>query len=88
MAAKAGKNYALPALVSEGLGLGNQQGGNWLAVPVIENQRDNYQLNRLPTYSTNVVGFPLNEKDIKFIGGTGFSACDRGSYAIAPNPVV
>src|SRR5215212_5225756 len=56
MAARAGKAYAMPALASDDLGLGNPQGGNWLAVPYKENSRDNYMLNRLPSYSTNVVG--------------------------------
>ena len=89
MAAKAGKAYAMPALASDDLGLGNAPGGNWLAVPFIENKHDKYLLNRLPTYATNVVEFPLNENNMKFIGGTGFgNTCDQGTFGLAPNPVV
>ena len=89
MAAKAGKAYAMPALASDDLGIGNMPGGNWLAVPFIENKHDKYLLNRLPTYSSNVVGFPLNENNMRFIGGTGFgNTCDQGTFGLAPNPVV
>ena len=89
MAARASKAYAMPALASDDLGLGNNPGGNWLAVPYQESKHDKYMLNRLPTYSTNVVGFPLNENNMKFIGGTGFgNTCDQGKFGLAPNPVV
>ena len=83
MLTRAMKAYARPALVSEGLGLGSQPGGNWLAVPYRENPLDKYQLNRLPTLASNVVGFPINENNMKFIGGTGFGTCEPGLYALA-----